>query len=193
MDSVRADAERRWRTRISWAAGLSWLALFAAAVVLGPIDRPGEAIVMAGITFLSGLLIGLDKGRARRRFLPIRGRGPRISQSYAGRDRGIYRSYDILEHPFELSEEDAETVTRRALSELPFMGQVISSNHDVDAGPETWEASWVLQTHDSAGRPILLDEGSISGMMAFGHLDKDSETFQVFGRLRRARSAFDAR
>lgn len=191
MNSARAIAERRWRTRINWAVGLSWLALAGAALFLGPLDRPIEAIVVAGMAYVSGLLVGFDKGGKRRRFLPIRGSGPRISQSSGGRDGG-YRSYDILEHPFELTEEDVERLGRYALSNAPFVVGAEGDRQDPRAG-DAWDAAWILHTHDSAGRPTFLDAGSIMGMLLFVRADEDSQAFQMLKERLQATSLPEGR
>lgn len=190
MNSARAIAERRWRTRINWAVGLSWLALAGAALFLGPLDRPIEAIVVAGIAYVSGLLVGFDKGGKRRRFLPIRGSGPRISQSSGGRERG-YRSYDILEHPFGLTEEDVERLGRYALANTPFVIGAQRQQQDPRAGDDAWDATWVLHTHDSEGRPTFLDAGSIMGMLLFVRADEDSQAFQMLKERLQAMSLPD--
>lgn len=179
MNGTIARAERRWRTRISWAVGLSWLALAGAAGFWGPLDRPFEAILVAGLAFLSGILIGLEKGGRRRRFLPIRGPGPRISQSSVGRERRTYRSYDVLENPFELTVEDAETVGRYALTKAPFVIGAAPEERDLRAGDDVWDATWILHTHDSAGRPTFLDAGSVIGMLSFVRAEEGAQAFQM--------------
>ncbi len=166
--SERSPFERAWTRRVRLGAILSFLGINLAAIVFGPIDRPGEAILLALLTLLLGVFIGLARGRNQRRFIPYVGTGPRISQSMGGEDPVLYRSFDTTETPFELVEPAIAPVALLALTRAPFIGATIGARIAIpDSWRREWAGVWLFQTHDSHGRPVFLDEGSLAGMLDF--------------------------
>lgn len=142
------------------------LVLLAVVLSRSPIDQPGEAVIFGGLLCILGTLGGLRLARGHRRFLPIVGRGPRRSQAL-GRDG--YRSFDVLDEPFELTDAAVEALLLKSLQEAPFL------RGSTEAPADGWEGIWLFHTHDSTGRPIYVDQGSLLGMLQFTKAHQDSQ------------------
>lgn len=190
MNKARNSADRRRTARLQVACVATFLALGAVAVVGGPLNRPVEALFFASLALLLGLLAGVLIGRRQRRFLPLKGPGPRISQSTGWR-AGVrtYRSYDTLEGPFELTEPAVGVAGLLALAKAPFVGAAILAPGALpgDAVEDT-DSRWLFHTEDSDGRPVFLDEGSVLSMLAFTRARAERPTLdQALRQMERLR------
>lgn len=190
METARAAAERKRKSRIRWAFATVMISLFVALATLGPIDRPGEGMLVAGLTGLLGFLLGRDAERRARRFLLLRGRGPRISQSLSGGESPRYQSYDTLEHQFQLTQPAVQDIALVALTTTPFVGSAVADGLTLPALMTDREAIWLLHTHDSAERPVFLDADGILAMLQFTDASADCDALrQALRRLSKLREA----
>ena len=177
MVEIPESTDMVWRRRIQWGGGLSFLAVTLTGVIFGPIDHTGEAVLLAILTLILGVFIGISKGRSMRRSVPYVGPGPRISQSTGGEDPMIYRSYDTTEALFEFTEPAVHVLALRALTGAPFVGDALAQKHGMpESGVEELPAVWLLQTQDSRGRPVFLDAPSLLGMISWCNLREATTT-----------------
>lgn len=157
-----ADHNARFKRAVQRIQLTLFLAIGITVLAFGPIDMPGEALLLALEAGLFGAAVGYAFGTRRRQFLQVKGTGPRISQS-CRQTHGevIYSSYDVLDNPFDFQPVYVSGVLYRALRFAPF----ISDSAAIP--PDTKEGRWLFQTEDSYGRPTFLDEPGLIGMAHF--------------------------
>lgn len=166
------STERRSRTLLQAWAAIAFISLGIVAVAVGPLDAPAEALVLAGLSLLLGIVIGMSRGRHQRRFLPIQGRGLRVSRSTDS--EGVFRSFDVLGFPFELSQSALHAVITSATANAP-SGSSTRTQDAGDLGDRAgpWEGDWLFHTQDSRGRAVVLDRTAIRSLMAEGADPRD--------------------
>ena len=150
-------------------------------MIFGPVDHPGEAILLSLLMLVLGIFSGLGTSWHIRRSVPFVGSQRGFSQSIGGKDPVIYRSYDATEALFEFIEPALAVLVIRAFNEAPFVGAALGKSAGLPKGwMEDFPVTWILQTLDSRGRPVFLDEPNLMRMISFSDLTEDSTIIDRF-------------
>lgn len=115
------------------------------------------------------LVVGWEASRAYRRYLPIAGPSLRISQSISGQN---YRSYDITEHQFVLTDAQMANLIITAIIRRPFQDKRVFDDRWSDLTNQ-WRGTWVYESRDNYGRPLYVTDCALVEMFLFyrGYMD----------------------